>query len=84
MRLEKEDLDAKLGKLSKRTEEVKVKVYNALQEQYIDFYPNLNTAEELSGKVKSTLGDMQEVADKVDKEVQKRDWAWELLLAKKV
>ena len=68
-RQEKDDLDAKLAKLSKRTEEVKVKVYNALQEKYVDFYPNLNTAEELTGKVKTTLDEMQQVAEQVDKEV---------------
>ncbi len=69
-RLEKEDLNAKLGKLSKRIEEVKVEVYDSLQLEYGNFYPTLDTAHDLSQRVNTMTEDMQGVSSRIETEVR--------------
>ena len=61
---EKEDINTKLGKLSKKIEEVKVEVYDALQKKYDEFYPNLSTAVDLNSNVETLSTEMAQVGDK--------------------
>ena len=69
-RLEKEDLNAKLGKLAKRIDDVKMEVYESLENQYIRFYPDLSMAQGLSSSVEALTTDMDEVNNKIQKEVR--------------
>ncbi|CAH1790755.1 unnamed protein product [Owenia fusiformis] len=68
--LEKQDITSKLGRLSKRIEEVKAEVYDSLQKHYGDFYPNLDATIELSSKVNAVSNDMQTVTGKIERELQ--------------
>ena len=72
-RLEKDDLNAKLGKLSNRIQEVKVEVFEALQKKYADFNPNPNllSAQDLTNRVKMVSGEMEDMSIKIEKEVLK-------------
>ena len=62
-------MNAKLGRLSKRIEEVKVEVYDVLQQKYGDFCPILPEAVDLSNRVSTATDEMQAVASKIEQEV---------------
>ncbi len=68
-RLEKEDLNVKLSKLSKRIDAMKVEVYDSLFRKYQDFNPNLSTAVELNQRVQALSEEMVNISNKIDKEV---------------
>ena len=70
-RLEKEDLNAKLTRLGKRIEEIKVEVNDALERKYADFYPNLDATMELNARVEALSDEMQAVSSNIDNEVKK-------------
>ena len=58
-----------MGKLSKRIEDAKKEVYDALQKRYGDFYPNLNATLELASRVRNLSDDMQNVTERIEREV---------------
>ena len=65
-------MNAKLGKLSSRIQEVKFEVFDALQKKYDDINPNsshLLSAQDLTGKVKKVYEEMDDTANKIEKEV---------------
>ena len=68
-RVEKEDIIAKIVKLSKHVDELKVEVHDTLQRNYVEFYPSLSSALELKARVEKTSEEMQQVADRLEKEV---------------
>ena len=68
-RVEKEDIIAKIVKLSKHVDELKVEVHDTLQKNYVEFYPSLSMALELRTRVEKTLEEMELVANRVEKEV---------------
>lgn len=68
--LEKQDLNAKLGELSKKIEQVKGEMTNALQEKYVDFSPNLKAGLDLCRRVDELSVNMTQVTNKVDTEIK--------------
>ena len=68
-RLDKNDLNARIGELVKKIEEVKVEVYESLQKKYADFFPNLNTAIDLQKRVKDIQEEMDSTMNKIESEV---------------
>lgn len=69
-RVEKEDIIAKIVKLSKHVDELKVEVHDTLQKNYAEFYPNLSMALELRARVEKTSDEMELVANRVEKEIK--------------
>ena len=69
-RLDKNDLNARIGELVKKIEEVKVEVYESLQKKYADFFPNLNTAIDLQKRVKDIQEEMESTMNKIESEVK--------------
>ena len=68
-RLDKNDLNARIGELVKKIEEVKVEVYDSLQKKYADFFPNLNAAVDLQQRVKDIQEEMESTISKIESEV---------------
>ena len=69
-RLDKNDLNARIGELVKKIEEVKVEVYESLQKKYADFFPNLNIAIDLQKRVKDIQEEMESTMNKIESEVK--------------
>ena len=67
--LEKQDLNAKLGDVSKKIEEVKVDMTESLKQKYVDFCPNLKTGLDLCKRVDDLALHLNQVTSKVDSEV---------------
>ncbi|XP_064622438.1 centromere/kinetochore protein zw10 homolog [Lineus longissimus] len=67
---EKEDISQKMGKLSKKIEDVKYEVYHALHDEYDEFIPNLTATLELSNQVRTVSEDMQSLSARIEREIQ--------------
>lgn len=68
-RLDKEDLNAKLSQLSRKTAEMKVEVYNALHKCHAEFYPNFDSIRVLSNRVNEFQKEMETQNNAIDSQV---------------
>lgn len=68
--LEKEEILTKLGRLTKRVNEIKLDVYELTKNQYNDFVPSLSQAEELSSRVQQLSSQMEGVSNTIEQEVR--------------
>lgn len=68
-RLEKDDLNAKLGKLFRRIDAVKSEVYEGLENEYVHFLPYLSVAPELTDRVDTMRKEVKEATDKIQTDV---------------
>ena len=68
-RLDKDDLNTKIGHLSRKVAEVKCEVHDALQKRYIEFYPIFDYTSDLSARVRKVQEEMEEMAATIDKQV---------------
>ena len=69
-RLDKEDLNTKLAQLSRKIEEVKLEVHDALIKKYKEFYPLCDTTRQLQSRVTTVQSEMEEMIAAIDKQVE--------------
>ncbi|CAN2388266.1 Centromere kinetochore protein zw10 homolog [Pristimantis euphronides] len=69
-RLEKEDLGTRIGRLSRRVEEVKGEVCDMINKKYDDFLPGVQSAEHLVVRVSDLNRDVETLKSTIDNEVQ--------------
>ena len=69
--LEKDDLNAKIGKMSNRIQQLKVDVFDQLNKRYAEFNPSASslTAQGLSTRVQDVSNSMDDMAHKIEREV---------------
>lgn len=67
--MDKEDLNAKLSQLSRKTSEMKVEVYNVLHNSYAEFYPNFDAIRVLSNRVSEFQKEMEAQMSAIDSQV---------------
>lgn len=68
-RLEKEDLNSKLGKLSKKIKQVKEELYESLRAVYVDSDPCFDMSTSFYERVQSMKEEIQSLENKIDKDV---------------
>jgi len=68
-RLEKEDLNTKLGQLARKIEEVKVEVHDALMKKYAEFYPLFDATTQLRSRVSDLRTDIDSALAVIEKQV---------------
>ena len=68
-RLDKDDLNTKLGQLSRKIEEVKLEVHDAMIKKYAEFYPLLDSTRQLRDRVNVIQNDMETLASTIEKQV---------------
>ena len=59
-----------MEKLATQISDVKNEVFESLQKNYVDFYPNLSRGVELSGQLETLSRDVASVTTRVDTEVR--------------
>ncbi|KAJ8267083.1 hypothetical protein GJAV_G00138140 [Gymnothorax javanicus] len=69
-KLEKEDLSSKIGRLSRKVEEIKEEVCNMINKRYNEFLPSMQGAEELMGQVEDVSKDINNLKNCMENEVQ--------------
>ena len=71
--LEKDDLNAKLGKLSNRIQQVKVDAFDELREKYEEYNPDpsLLAVQSLASRVDELQSNMDHMAQRIEKDVRK-------------
>ena len=68
-RLDKDDLNTKLGQLSRKIDEVKIEVHDSLNKKYAVFFPMFNSTRMLVSKVDSTRQELEETIAAIEKQV---------------
>ncbi|KAG7483555.1 hypothetical protein MATL_G00039640 [Megalops atlanticus] len=69
-KLEKEDLNCKISKLSRKVEETKEEVCSMINNKYIEFLPSMQGAEELMEQVEEVSKDISSLKSCIENEVQ--------------
>ncbi|KAM6295850.1 centromere/kinetochore protein zw10 homolog [Aegotheles albertisi] len=70
-RLDKEDLGTRIGRLSRRVEELKGEVCNMINKKYNEFLPSMRSAEELVAQVDGLCGSIDLLRAGIEHEVQR-------------
>jgi len=68
-RLDKDDLSTKLGQLSRKIEEVKVEVHDALVKKHAEFYPLFDATIQLRSRVSDLHTDIDTALTGIEKQV---------------
>lgn len=68
-RLDKDDLNTKLGQLSRKIDEVKLEVHDALIKKYAEFYPLLDSTRQLRSRVATVQNEMESMLVAIEKQV---------------
>ncbi|MBN3302540.1 ZW10 protein, partial [Amia calva] len=68
-KLEKEDLSSKIGKLSRKVEEIKSEICDMISKKYDEFLPSMQSAEELMSQVEAVSSDMDVLKSCIENEV---------------
>jgi len=68
-RLDKDDLNTKLGQLSRKIDEVKLEVHDALNKKYVEFYPLFDSTRQLRSRVGSVQSEMEAMLMTIEKQV---------------
>ncbi len=68
-RLDKHDLNARIGELGRKIEEVKGEVHETLLKKYADFFPNLGMAFDLQKRVQDITEEMATTKNIMENEV---------------
>ena len=69
-RLDKDDLNTKLGQLARKIEEVKVEVHDALMKKHGEFYPLFDATVHLRYRVSDLRTDIDTELSVIEKQVQ--------------
>uniref|UniRef100_A0A803VUK7 Zw10 kinetochore protein n=1 Tax=Ficedula albicollis TaxID=59894 RepID=A0A803VUK7_FICAL len=69
-RLDKEHLGARVGRLSRRVEELKGEVCTMINKKYVDFLPSMRGAEELVTHVEGLANNIDQLKAHIENEVQ--------------
>ncbi|XP_065553044.1 centromere/kinetochore protein zw10 homolog isoform X2 [Lathamus discolor] len=70
-RLDKEDLGTRIGRLSRRVEELKGEVCSMINKKYSEFLPSAQSAEELAARVEGLCGSIDLLKAGIESEVQR-------------
>uniref|UniRef100_A0A672V7I0 Centromere/kinetochore protein zw10 homolog n=1 Tax=Strigops habroptila TaxID=2489341 RepID=A0A672V7I0_STRHB len=70
-RLDKEDLGTRIGRLSRRVEELKGEVCNMINKKYNEFLPSMQSAEELVSQVEGLSSNIDLLKAGIENEVQR-------------
>ncbi|XP_068023838.1 centromere/kinetochore protein zw10 homolog isoform X2 [Melanerpes formicivorus] len=70
-RLDKEDLGTRIGRLSRRVEDLKGEVCNMINKKYNEFLPSMQSAEELVARVEALSGSVELLKAGIENEVQR-------------
>jgi len=68
-RLDKDDLSTKLGQLSRKIEEVKVEVHDALVKKHAEFYPLFDATIQLRSRVSDLHTNIDTALTGIEKQV---------------
>ncbi|XP_028399895.1 centromere/kinetochore protein zw10 homolog [Dendronephthya gigantea] len=69
-RLEKEDLQTSVGKLSQKADDVKTQVYTLILKQYTDFMQSYNLTMEMNSKVQELSTEMNHLSEKIKGDIE--------------
>uniref|UniRef100_A0A7N4PI02 Centromere/kinetochore protein zw10 homolog n=1 Tax=Sarcophilus harrisii TaxID=9305 RepID=A0A7N4PI02_SARHA len=69
-RLEKEDLGTRIGRLTRRVEEIKGEVCSMINKKYNEFLPSMQSAQDLVTQVDELCDDIDLLKSRVESEVQ--------------
>ncbi|KAK2530362.1 Zw10 [Columba livia] len=70
-RLDKEDLGTRIGRLSRRVEELKGEVCTVINQKYSEFLPSMQSAQELLAQVDGLAGSIDLLRAGIENEVQR-------------
>ncbi|XP_032937456.1 centromere/kinetochore protein zw10 homolog [Catharus ustulatus] len=70
-RLDKEHLGARVGRLSRRVEELKGEVCTMINKKYVEFLPSMRGAEELVTQVEGLASNIDQLKAHIENEVQR-------------
>ncbi|XP_065508090.1 centromere/kinetochore protein zw10 homolog isoform X2 [Caloenas nicobarica] len=70
-RLDKEDLGTRIGRLSRRVEELKGEVCTVINKKYSEFLPSMQSAQELLAQVDGLAGNIDLLRAGIESEVQR-------------